>query len=189
MDINKYNLYDYKSYERLSKTLEEHFSWLIKDEPCFNHGKHDDISRINHALKKYGWPKNILLDECELKLRQTLIKETLKLFNLSKEIEILKLRQKICSQIPDNSFIRKSRESVISLFQEEIDSLDPNGMLTVTTLETLIRLSAELRAVLEMKGVSFEEEDRKREELRELQEDYKIANAEYFNSDGFNGDI
>ena len=63
-------------------------------------------------------------------------------------------------------------------------SLSDNKLI-LTTLDTIIRL----RAVLEMKGVSFEEEDRKLEELRELSKDYKIANDEYFNSDGFNGDI
>lgn len=188
MDINKYNLYDYKSYERISKIMEEKFSWQIKNEPCFNHGEHDDIYSIYSALKNRGWPKNILLDECELKLRQNLIKETLKLFNLNKEIEILELRKKICSQIPDNSFNVKSRACVISLLQEEVHSLSDNNLI-LTTLDTIIRLRAELRAVLEMKGVSFEEEDRKLEELRELSKDYKIANDEYFNSDGFNGDI
>ncbi|MDB8542505.1 hypothetical protein PNU79_10885 [Turicibacter sanguinis] len=192
--MDKYNLSDYNSYKRIAKIMNEKYSSFIENDPVLNHGKHDDIYSIFSALHKFhNHPvEDILLDEYELKLRNELLQQSIKLFNLEKELQILKLRQEVCQQIyskmPYSHKRNKWKDKTISFYKEEEKKLKDNHSF-ILMLEHFLRLRKELRAVLEMKGVSFKEHDERLQELWEIERDKQIETAEYFSGGGFNGDI
>ena len=75
-----------------------------------------------------------------------------------------------------------------AFYKEEEKKLKDNHSF-ILMLEHFLRLRKELRAVLEMKGVSFKEHDERLQELWEIERDKQIETAEYFSGGGFNGDI
>ena len=186
--MDKYNLYDHKSFTRVEKAMREIYPERIDDEPALNHGMHDNIREIHYAVNKDGgWPKDILLNEYEIRVRQELTRECLKYFNFKKELEILKFRQQVYKDLSNRYFKLTSKKTVISYYVEEERSFKeafPEGEI----LQKICRLDGELRAILKMKGVSFVEEDRIMKERADIAEINRITASEYFNSEGFNGD-
>lgn len=112
--MDKYNLFDCDGYNRIAKIMNKNFLALIDSDPVLNFGQHNDIYSIYLALKRfrYSYVENhILLDEYDLKLRDELIQQSVKMFNIEKESQILRLRQQVCKQIyrkmPDSKYKEK----------------------------------------------------------------------------------
>lgn len=149
--MDKYNLFDCNIYNRIAKIMNKNFSVLIDNDPVLNFGQHNDIYSIYSPLKRfrYSYVENhILFYEYELKLRDELIQQSIKMFNIEKVSQILRLQQQVCKQIyrkiPDSKDKEKWKNKTISFYQEEEKKLKHDF---ITIIEHYIRLKRESYAL------------------------------------------